>query len=144
MTRRAQRHRTRNNAGFSLMELVVSLAIVSVIFLAVTSLMLLARQQLAVAAAQGDSVSRSGSLTRQICAELALATSITEQTTTSIAFTVPDRSGDDVAETIFEGDVTAFAAQLLQQRDVGVEQLTKIRELIDAREKEMKRAAKER
>ncbi len=47
------------------------------------------------------------------------------------------RTIDDVAQQVFEGDVAAFAAQLLRRSDVSRGDLAKIRALIEAREREL-------
>jgi BlaI family penicillinase repressor len=47
------------------------------------------------------------------------------------------RTVDDVADQVFEGDVTAFAAQLLRRNDVSLGDLERIRALIEAREREL-------
>ncbi len=47
------------------------------------------------------------------------------------------RTVDDVAEQVFDGDVTAFAAQLLRRGDVDRADLARIRALIEAREREL-------
>ncbi|MEZ6017627.1 MAG: BlaI/MecI/CopY family transcriptional regulator [Planctomycetota bacterium] len=47
------------------------------------------------------------------------------------------RTVDEVAEQVFEGDVAAFAAQLLRRGDVNQGDLDRIRALIEAREREL-------
>ena len=44
---------------------------------------------------------------------------------------------DDALDQVFEGDVAAFAAQLLRRRDVEKGDLERIRALIEAREREL-------
>lgn len=44
---------------------------------------------------------------------------------------------DQVAEEVFSGDVTAFAATLLSRKDVSRDDLAKIREMIEARQSEL-------
>lgn len=50
---------------------------------------------------------------------------------------VSERAVDDALDQVFEGDVAAFAAQLLRRRDVERGDLDRIRELIEAREREL-------
>lgn len=50
---------------------------------------------------------------------------------------VVERAVDDVAEQVFQGDLTAFAARLLSREDVARGDLERIRALIEAREKEL-------
>ena len=51
---------------------------------------------------------------------------------------VARRAVDEVAETVFSGDVTAFAAQLLQRKDVNEDDLKAIRDMLRQRERELK------
>ena len=50
---------------------------------------------------------------------------------------VSQRAVDDALDQVFEGDVAAFAAQLLRRRDVERGDLERIRALIEAREREL-------
>ncbi len=52
---------------------------------------------------------------------------------------VAERSVAEVHDTVFQGDVGAFAAQLLARKDVNVEDLARIRKMISARERELKK-----
>ena len=50
---------------------------------------------------------------------------------------VVSKTVDDVATQVFDGDVAAFAAQLLSRKDVAKGDLARIRALIEAREREL-------
>lgn len=50
---------------------------------------------------------------------------------------VSRRAVDDALDQVFEGNVAAFAAQLLRRRDVEKGDLERIRALIEAREREL-------
>lgn len=51
---------------------------------------------------------------------------------------VVSRTVDEVATQVFQGDLAAFAAQLLSRKDVGRGDLDRIRALIEAREQELR------
>jgi hypothetical protein len=93
--------RRRNRAhGHTLFELVMSLAICSVLLLAMQSIVMIASR----AIPDGRTVSSlnvSGSDVMQtISRDLMYATAISEMTSNAITFTVPDRNNDGAAETI--------------------------------------------
>lgn len=52
---------------------------------------------------------------------------------------VTRRAVDAAVEQVFEGDLTAFAAQLVRREDVTAADLARIRALIEARERELER-----
>jgi len=86
--------------GYTLMEIVISIAIVTVIMGAMVSTMLIARRGMQISAVGTESVSAASGVVQQMTAELSLATSITEQTASALTFTVPDRNDDGQDETI--------------------------------------------
>jgi len=85
--------------GMTLVELVTSLVIVSAIMIACGSAIVLAVRtlELSTSASQADSPDAS---VDRILADLQTATTLLERTDTSVAFTVPDRDGDGLPETI--------------------------------------------
>jgi prepilin-type N-terminal cleavage/methylation domain-containing protein len=87
-------------SGFTLIEVVVSLAILGVIATAISSVIVLASRALPSARGAGESTVAATTALDQLGAELRTATTVTETTATSITFTVPDRTGDTIAETI--------------------------------------------
>ena len=52
---------------------------------------------------------------------------------------VAERSVAEVHEVVFQGDLSAFAAQLLARHDVNAEDLARIKKMIAARERELKK-----
>src|SRR5262249_55248128 len=87
--------------GFTLIEMVLSLAIIAILLLGMQSAILLAARAtpdssnspLSSAIVAGRAVDR-------LSADLTFANSVTSAGTTSITFTVPDRTGDNSPETI--------------------------------------------
>lgn len=95
--------RTPRPNAFTLIETVLSLGIVGVIAVSMTSIMLLtSRAMPSVGDADVVNVS-SREVASRIASELASATSITDLTTRSITFTVPDRDSDGLEETFRYG-----------------------------------------
>ena len=98
---RCARSRPKRPAtGFTLIEVLLSVTILSTLMGAMMSAILISRQ----AIDNGDSLISKTVAGREaideITADLQLASSVTEATATAITFTVPDRTGDDVSETI--------------------------------------------
>ena len=87
-------------AGFTLIEQVVSLSVISVLMTGLGSVIVLATNVLPSKNTPLVAVVESSQIVEQIAAELHTANSISERTATSIAFTVPDRNNDAVDETI--------------------------------------------
>jgi hypothetical protein len=85
----------------TLVEMVVSLTIVSILLGACGSVMLLASRVMGISAA-GPAVSRAvaDAAADQVAADLQMALQITERTATAVTFTVPDRNGDSTPETL--------------------------------------------
>jgi prepilin-type N-terminal cleavage/methylation domain-containing protein len=94
--------RTPVRAGFTLMELVLSMTIVAIAAAACLSVITLLLRATSAGAATGTSAQTAATRDAldRITSDLRMATSITEKTSTSIAFTVPDRNGDGSSETI--------------------------------------------
>jgi len=85
----------------TLVEMVMSLTIVSILLGACGSVMLLASRVMGISAA-GPAVSMTAAdaATDQVAADLQMALQITERTATAVTFTVPDRNGDSTPETL--------------------------------------------
>lgn len=86
--------------AFTLIEMVVSLSIMSVIFLAMGSVMVLASKAVPSPNAPANLAIDAADLLEQIASELEVATSVSVSNEKGIAFTVPDRDDDDTEETI--------------------------------------------
>lgn len=92
--------RTTARTGFTLIEVAVSLAILSVITLAMGSVVLLTASAAPTgrSIAEGTTTAQAG--VQQLAADAAMATAITSGNARSIAFTVPDRNGDSSPDTL--------------------------------------------
>lgn len=86
--------------GFSLFELVVSVAVMTTIMLGLGSAMLIAGRALPQGENAATQTIAASEALERMTAELQYATAVTQRSATLIEFTVPDRSGDGVPETI--------------------------------------------
>ena len=90
----------RHRRGFSLVELVTSLAIMSILMVAMGSAILIATQAWYKPDRPIARIAEAGHVIDQIAAELAYAITVTEASATAITFTVADRNADAAPETI--------------------------------------------
>jgi len=86
--------------GFTLVELVVSLAIMSILLTGLASAILIASHALPSDADPVNTVVDAARVVDRLAEELAAALWIREHTARSVEFTVPDRTGDGVPERI--------------------------------------------
>jgi prepilin-type N-terminal cleavage/methylation domain-containing protein len=86
--------------GFTLVELVVGMAITSVLMGAMAGAVLISTSGLNMATSAATSGSQAADAADAIARDLTLATSFTERTATAVTFTVPDRNSDNQSETI--------------------------------------------
>ncbi len=86
--------------GFTLLEVSLSLVIVSVIMIAIGSSILLASKAIPSSDSPPQCTNRAASEAEYMSSELKYALTVTQRTANSITFTVPDRSGDGLAEEI--------------------------------------------
>jgi len=87
--------------GYTLLEAVISLAIISTIMAAVISTMLLASRAVGDSTSGGIAkISESKDVVEQIASELSLALAFSARSDTVVAFTVPDRNDDGQPESI--------------------------------------------
>ena len=93
----SSRHYRRDNKAFTLLEVMISTVIIAMIMLAMTSVMMLAARTLT---SSGGDVGLVADVIDEINTDLNLAESFSEQTSTAMTFTVPDRDGDGQPETI--------------------------------------------
>jgi prepilin-type N-terminal cleavage/methylation domain-containing protein len=91
----------RSRLGFTLTEMMVSLALVAIIMGASTSLVVVAARALASdqSSAGVDAVTARAA-TSAVIEDLKVATQIVERTSRSMSMIVPDRNGDGAADTI--------------------------------------------
>src|SRR5689334_2025015 len=87
--------------GFSLMELVLTTAVISIVIVALGSaIVLTSRAMPSSAASGGEAEYKRATALEQMCAELRCATAFSEVTPTAVTFSVPDRDKDGKAEDI--------------------------------------------
>ena len=87
-------------SGFTLVELVVSLGIASVLMFGVGAAMLIAARAMPDAASPTRAIVDAAGALEQVLTELQYAVSIPNKSATMIEFTVADRDGNDIPETI--------------------------------------------
>jgi len=87
-------------AGFTLAEVVLSMAILAILFAAVTSVVVLGARVSTLSATSNAATHNAADVMDQITADVNVALSISEQSERAITMTVPDRGGDGTAETI--------------------------------------------
>ncbi|MGE0607928.1 MAG: type II secretion system protein [Pirellulales bacterium] len=87
-------------SGYTLVELVVSLGISAVLVGGLASSVLIATKSLESPSSSSAATVEAGEAADQLAAELGTALTFTERTSTALTFTVPDRDGDQQAETI--------------------------------------------
>ncbi len=90
----ADRRSNAKRTAFTLIEMVVSLSIISIIFLAMGSVMLMSAKAIPTSDDTALKTFNSIDIVQQLTDELQTATSIAATTNKSIAFTVPDRDND--------------------------------------------------
>ena len=89
----------RRRAGVSLIELIASTAIIGILAVALGSTMILSARANEQAVQLAETPNNQG-IVKQIASDLQLATAFTQRTDTTVTFTVPDRDGDNIPETI--------------------------------------------
>ncbi len=93
-------HKPRTYIAFTLIEMVVSLSVISIVFLAMGSVMLLAAQAIPTEDDAPALTYDALEVTRQLASELETATVIAHMTDRVIMFKIPDRNGDGAEEMI--------------------------------------------
>ncbi len=86
--------------AFTLVEMAVAMAVVSIIMVAIGSVVVVAAKALPSAPGPGVTSLAAGASLQSVVAELRYATSITEASPTALTFTVADRDSDGKEETI--------------------------------------------
>jgi prepilin-type N-terminal cleavage/methylation domain-containing protein len=86
--------------GFTLIELIISTAILAIILVGMHSAMLIASRASPDRAGVNSATLRAGAAADQLIADLTYATSITSTSATAVQFTVPDRNDDGSPDTI--------------------------------------------
>ncbi len=96
----ARGQRPRGLPAFTLIEMVVSLSVISIVFLAMGSVMMLATKAISDPDAPTHLMLDATEILDQMASELQVATSVIVATDKELAFTVPDRDSDGLDETI--------------------------------------------
>ena len=95
------RHSTHNFArALTLIEMVVSMSIVTLIIGAVSSAVIVASRAVSPRPSPASTLSSLGGALNRLLEEASLAITVTEHTPTALTFTLPDRTGDSVDDTI--------------------------------------------
>jgi Tfp pilus assembly protein FimT len=90
----------RGGLGFTLLELTLSVAVLALLMGTMVSSILIASRSLDDGATQTGQLLTGADVLEELNADLASATGFAERTPTAVTFTVPDRTGDAVPETI--------------------------------------------
>jgi len=119
MTHTKRPSRTRPRAAFTLIEMVVSLCVISIVFVAMGSVMVLATKVIHDPDDPVNLTIDAADVLRKMCSELEIATVMKTATATVVEFDVPDRDSDAVDEVIkYEWSGTA-GDPLLRQYNGG-------------------------
>ncbi len=105
--------------AFTLIEMSMSLVIFAIVLLASSSAILLAARGIPDGRARSSAMLLAARPLDMISSDLTFATSITSATATDLIFTVPDRTGDGVAETIHYSWSGTAGASLTRQVNSG-------------------------
>ena len=90
----------RNRGGFTLIEMLTSIAILSIVMTATVSAIVLVGRATPQSSDSAGQLSDAAAVHAQISAELTYATGVSECAASAITFTVADRTGDGVADVI--------------------------------------------
>ncbi|MFN0132186.1 MAG: PilW family protein [Phycisphaerales bacterium] len=86
--------------GFSLIELVLGMAIASIAMVAIGSVFVLSAKALPTARGSTSASSQTSLAVQELLDDLRMATAVSEATGTAVTLTVPDRTGDNTPETV--------------------------------------------
>jgi prepilin-type N-terminal cleavage/methylation domain-containing protein len=92
--------RTHPTYGFTMLEVVLSLVILSIVLLAAQSAIMVAAKAVPNSQSASESVASAAGVMDQITADLQYAKTFSDMTANRIVFIVPDRTGDGQPETI--------------------------------------------
>ena len=90
----------RGRGAFTLLEVLLSTAIVVVLLGGVVGTMFLAQRSMAAGTDAADRMVTEARVTQMIDMDVSLATAIPERTNQAVTLVVPDRTGDGQSETI--------------------------------------------
>jgi hypothetical protein len=92
--------RTARRAGYTFIELVVTMASSAILMAGLASVLFIASKAITPDATATQDANRSSLALAQLTADLRLALDLSERTATAVTFTVPDRNGDGAVETL--------------------------------------------
>jgi prepilin-type N-terminal cleavage/methylation domain-containing protein len=103
--------RTGRWPGFTLVELVVSIGIMSVLAVGVSSAVLVATRAIEQSTSKSACIRQASSVSQELASELSTAVAVSGRNANSISFSVPDRNADGSTEDIsYSWSGTAGAA----------------------------------
>ncbi len=91
---------TRRKPAFTLVELVVSLGVMSVLAVGISSAVLVSLRSVETSDSQSARIRQAADVSNQMAAELSTALDVSEKTDRAITFSVPDRDNDGNSEEI--------------------------------------------
>ncbi|MCM2374807.1 hypothetical protein [Aporhodopirellula aestuarii] len=97
---RRRSHHLPNRVGHTLVELIVSLAGASVLMLGLSSTLFIALKITDPSSTPTSATLEGNDALTEFLSDIEFAISFSEQTASAVTFTVPDRNGDTLAETI--------------------------------------------
>lgn len=118
------------NHGFTLLETVLTVAVMGIIMVGIGSSLMIAARAMPTAKSATATMIAAAEAVEQIVTDLQYAVSVSQRTATMIEFTVHDRNGDDIPETIRYSWSGTAEAPLTRQYNGGTAEnvLTDVRE----------------
>jgi prepilin-type N-terminal cleavage/methylation domain-containing protein len=116
--------------AFTLLEIVLTMAVMGIIIVGIGSSLMIAGRAIPTARSVTGTTVAAAEALDQIVMELQYAVSVSQRSATMIEFTVHDRNGDDIAETIRYSWSGVVGASLTRQYNGGTAEnvLTDVRE----------------
>ncbi len=116
--------------GFTLLEMILTMVVMGIIMVGIGSSLMIAGRALPTARSVTATTIAATEALEQIVTDLQYAVSVSQRTATMIEFTVHDRNGDDIAETIRYSWSGTAGAPLTRQYNGGTVEnvLTDVRE----------------
>jgi prepilin-type N-terminal cleavage/methylation domain-containing protein len=118
------------SCGFTLIEVVLTVAVMGIIIVGIGSALMIAARAVPTARSVTTTTVAAAEAMDQVVADLQYAVSVSQRTATMIEFTVHDRNGDDIPETIRYSWSGTAGAPLTRQYNGGTVEnvLTDVRE----------------
>lgn len=93
-------NRSMDRSGFTMLEMVASVAVMSILVVGMSSSIFIVTRSLDTGTGPAAKTLEAADAADRFIADLNVAIAFTEQTANAVTFTVPDRDGDGMAETI--------------------------------------------